>query len=374
MAIDQQFFELLRVAIGTQKKLSRPPSSEEWKLIFEMAKKQSLVGVCFAGVQKLAEDDRPQGMLYLTWMGLAAKIQQRNEVMNQRCVELQEMLDTDGFSSVILKGQGVAALYKLHNDDNLSNHSNTSNLSQLRQSGDIDVWMRPKESGNMSHTERAIKVIRYLTSKAECGHTTYHNTSWNVMEGTEVEAHYTPSWMYSPAKNRRLQKWFESVAESEMKGEFSSVEFDKVYVLQHIFRHLFGEGIGLRQVVDYYFVLRTSYDNDNLISIIESLGLLKFAGALMYILESHLGLDEKYLLCPADPEEGAFLLSEIMQAGNFGHYDERISREQRGLFGGFWLHVKRNMHFLKHYPSEVLWCPIWKVWHQLWLRKIKKEI
>lgn len=396
MAIEQLFFELIRVAIGTQDTLSRPPSAEEWRLLYDMAKKQSLVGVCFAGVQRLLGDSSETSetsqtpwnlpeMDYLRWMGMAAKIQQRNEVLNRQCDELRKMLDADGFASVILKGQGVAKLY--------------GSLAGLRQSGDIDVWMCPKDGLNLSHTDCAIKVISYLKSKVECGHTTYHNTSWNIFTDTEVEAHYTPSWLYSPVKNRRLQRWFESVAESEMKREFSSVEFNTVYVLQHIYRHLFGEGIGLRQVVDYYFVLlaaneeglsgsngsRGSKSNLSNISnnsvgersrttnsseLLQSLGLMKFAGALMYILESHLGLEEKYLLCPADPEEGCFLLNEIMQAGNFGHYDERISRERKGLLGGFWMHVKRNMHFVTHYPSEVLWCPLWKVWHQLWLRRM----
>ena len=91
--IEQLFFELIRVAIGSQYMLSRPPSGEEWKALYAMAKKQSLVGVCFAGVQKLqTQRQEPPEMLYLTWMGMAAKIQQRNEVVNRQCVELGETL------------------------------------------------------------------------------------------------------------------------------------------------------------------------------------------------------------------------------------------------------------------------------------------
>ena len=47
------FYQLIRVAIGTQKTLSRPPSGEEWEELFEMAVKQSLVGVCFVGLNRL---------------------------------------------------------------------------------------------------------------------------------------------------------------------------------------------------------------------------------------------------------------------------------------------------------------------------------
>lgn len=53
MVIEQLFFELIQVAIGKLICLSRTPSEEEWKELYEIDKKQSLVGVCFAGVQRL---------------------------------------------------------------------------------------------------------------------------------------------------------------------------------------------------------------------------------------------------------------------------------------------------------------------------------
>ena len=80
--INNLFFELIRITLGNAVSLSHNPSDKEWKQIYDMAKKQSLVGICFAAVQRLPEDERPPEMLYLTWMGMAAKIQQRNEGMN----------------------------------------------------------------------------------------------------------------------------------------------------------------------------------------------------------------------------------------------------------------------------------------------------
>lgn len=131
---DSLFFELIQVALGCRIYLSHTPSADEWGELYAMAQKQSLVGVCFAGVQKLVEQKQelPE-MLFLTWLGMTAKIQQRNEVVNRRCAELDERLKENGYRYSILKGQGVAALYRLHDDDNLSNHSNNSNLSLLRQ-------------------------------------------------------------------------------------------------------------------------------------------------------------------------------------------------------------------------------------------------
>lgn len=130
------FYQLIRVAIGTQDMLSRAPSAAEWAELYAMAKKQSLVGICFASLQKLYNFDNqepntnnPQPDLihnqepitnnldevqYLKWMGMAAKIQQRNEVVNKQCIELVESLKLRGYRSCILKGQGIAALYKLY--------------------------------------------------------------------------------------------------------------------------------------------------------------------------------------------------------------------------------------------------------------------
>ena len=62
--MNELFFDLIRVAIGTQEGLSHTPSQKEWKALYDMAQKQSLVGVCFAALQRL-----------LAWMGMAAKIQ-----------------------------------------------------------------------------------------------------------------------------------------------------------------------------------------------------------------------------------------------------------------------------------------------------------
>lgn len=367
MVANELFFELIRVAIGNQDDLSHAPGSDEWTELYVLAKKQSLVGVCFAGIQRLnllhsSNISNLPEILFLQWMGMAAKIQQRNESLDRRCAEVRERFTEGGFNACILKGQGIASLY--------------GDLQRLRQSGDIDVWMWPDCDWSMSHDERVNVINEFLCSVGGICHTTYHNSSVKIFADTDVEAHYTPSWMYSPINNRRLQQWFTKMAPAEMKRAFSSVEFNMVYVLLHIYRHLFGEGIGLRQIVDYYFVLiHGQIFRHESLCLFAYLGVRKFVGAVMYIMESYLGLDKDYLLCEPDPKEGEFLLKEIMIAGNFGRHDERLNRMRaRGLFAGFWMHVKRNMHFIMHYPSEVMWCPLWKVWHQLWLIRMKSKL
>lgn len=104
--MNKLFFELIQVAIGKRVCLSHTPSAAEWQTLYDMALKQSLLGICFAGVQKLQKQQQcPPEMLYLKWMCMAAKIQQKNETVNKQCVELQARLASDGFKSCVLKGK-----------------------------------------------------------------------------------------------------------------------------------------------------------------------------------------------------------------------------------------------------------------------------
>lgn len=121
------FFELIRVSIGCQNSLSRVPMVSEWQDVYQMVEKQSLVGICFNGVRQLPREQLANmpTVLKMQWLAFSIQIQQRNEVIDQRCAELQRKLDEAGFESCVLKGQGVAELY--------------GSLAHFRQSGDIDV-------------------------------------------------------------------------------------------------------------------------------------------------------------------------------------------------------------------------------------------
>lgn len=363
------FFYLLRLSLGTNTIAPHTLLEEEWTKVFNTAVKQSLLGITFTGVQKHIDILNNEGILeseiiptkiYLKWLGLVYMISQQNEKTDTYSKEVQAMLHDGGFETCILKGRGVARYY--------------GELSSYRQSGDIDIWAWPKDSWTLNHDERMKTVLQFLRPKYKCGAPTYHNVGFMFAKGIFVEAHYTPSWMFSPLHNHRLQKWFESQARAEMLNDFSSLEFNRIYILLHIYRHLFGEGIGLKQIVDYYFVLHyrklTGEEHWQTMELLRSFGVGKFTSALMWILHHKLGLSADYLLCEPDESEGTFLLSEVLQAGNFGQYDTRIDRKRnKSKFAVFSMRIRRNFRWIAHYPSEALWCPLWKVWHQLWLSR-----
>lgn len=361
------FFELLRVALGTQQALSRPFTEDEWRELYAMSEKQALMGVGMAGILRLKAREAECGIsdsLYWEWYGVAATLQQDNDDANRRCHHVTHVMRKMGFETCILKGQGVASLYP--NDEEVD-------MTLLRQTGDIDVWMWPKDSWQMVHKDRMRRVIAFARKSGAKEAPSYHHIEFSPANGVLIEAHYTPSWMHSPFNDRKLQRWFRQCAPTEMAHEFSSLQFNLVYMMIHLYRHLFREGVGLRQVIDYYFVLKRcreeGIDVAPALKVLRSLGMMRFVRAVMWVMHAHLGMPEADLLCPCDEKEGTFLLSEIMLAGNFGQYDERINQEARnGSFKKFWMLTRRNGHFLSHYPSEVIWTPLWKIWHHYWLR------
>lgn len=383
------FFELLRVAIGTKASLSCTPSADEWKELFSLAKKHSLVGITFIALQRLGADPiegyATIGMseeTYLKWMGMSSKIRVRNGIVDGQCLSLQQKVAEAGFASSILKGQAVGTYY--------------NDLKDYRQPGDIDALLWPLEGGDrhladLSLSDRRKQIISFGRSLVPDAKAFYHHVDVDVFKDTAVEMHYTPSWFFCPWTNRRFQKWVNENRDElfcEKNGMIMpSVGFNLVYILTHIYQHLFQEGVGLRQLMDYFFVLRAkgskalsfgqeaklcqSSKVQSVSKTIERLGMKRFAGGVMWIMQQVFGMSDDLLICAPDANEGAFLLNEVMQAGNFGKYDERINRDKdASAFQLYIRHIKRNLTFLTHYPSEVLCAPLWKIWHMGWIRTL----
>ncbi len=372
--MNKLFFEILRVATGIQGCLSCSPSEDEWKELYAIAKKQALIGVCFAGVQKLVgQQQEPPEMLYLNWLGMAAMIQQRNEVVNRQCVEVQRLLLDKGFRSCIFKGQANASLYP---DD----------LGSLRQSGDIDIWI---EGGR----ERVIELVQSVSPTKEIRET---HAQLTIFQDTEVEAHYRPGLIRDVFRNKKLQAFFASCEEdcfnnsislsnhssasNHSVGEHSRTtepltivaptqRFNAVHQMLHIYHHLFDGGIGLRQVMDYYFVLHhlPSDEKEEVMKTLKSLGVGRFAGALMHVLHEVFGMAQELMLCDSNEKDGKFLLNEIMQAGNFGHQDERNKKFDMGsYYQNFFGIIGRNIAYFRFAPWDWLMSPIWRVYHFAW--------
>lgn len=352
------FFELIKVAIGRRTALSHIPTTKEWYELYRVAESQAILGICFAGVKRLQGTEHSvPAPLFIQWLAIAAKIQQRNEEMDKKTAEVWTLLNKAGLECAVLKGQEVAELYEIRNEE-LGNRNYS--LGMLRQSGDIDVWVK----GGFDVVNDFVQKTRPTDDIA------YHRFHYDMYADTEVELHHRPTLMRNLFDDRRLQQWCDSFGADTfvMTGKgfaVPSLNFNRIFILTHIYRHFLFEGIGLRQLMDYYFVLKASHrsspEREEEITLINRIGMKKFAEAVMWVLGHVFGLEREYMLCEPDEKEGRFILDEIMLTGNFGHGDSRYighSKVKRM--------TKHGLHLLIHYPSEVIWTPIWLVYHKVW--------
>ena len=435
------FFDFLRFSIGSAKEIPGSLKEADWKELYAIAKKQCLVGVLFDGIKKLpAEHVGMKKELLLQWMAESQMLEKANVWLNDAAIQVSEWFRKKGFRTCILKGQGNALLYP---------------NPYSRTPGDIDIWV---EGGD----KRVISFVRSISPHEKA---CYHHIEFPSYKSVEVEVHYRPSFLLCFWHNRKLQKYYERVKEKQfshrvMLGEQGEIaiptaEFNLIFQLTHIFSHLMNEGIGLRQLVDYYYVLcdfykvyqksskitpslftlkegstshpapltlrgeggnrptrcseplrskyggpkrsspdcagwdRLSIEGDNsagsttavtssastALDVVQKklkeLGLWKFAGGIMYIMQEVFGMPASRLIVPPNEKYGRFVLNEVLEAGNFGRHDAR-NRFGRSQLGHNLQRVYRDIRLVRHFPAEALCEPLFRIWHFFWRMKNKK--
>lgn len=93
--------------------------------------------------------------------------------------------------------------------------------------------------------------------------------------------------------------------------------------------------------------------------------------ALMYVLHVVFGMKHELMLCEPNEKDGAFLLDDIMQAGNFGHHDARNKKFDMGSYWQNFFGIMRNIAYFRFAPWNWLMSPMWRVYHFVW-RKVNR--
>ena len=369
-------FDFLKYCLDRKDNMSNVVADIDWQQLYSFASKQAILGLCFDGIERLGEEYpeelrlNPIGReLLMTWMGKAQQIRRQNMKVNTVASKLFSMLREDGLRCSILKGQGNALMYP---------------NSYSRTPGDIDVWVNASREQITEYAKCHFKLEDDIR---------FHHLE-TTMDGVPVELHFFPGIMNNPIYNARLQKWFKRNADLQCSnvvslpdgiGEIAipTTAFNVVYQLTHLYHHFFDEGIGMRQIIDYYYVVIGDYllvINDESLGIrdtlqreLKHLGLWKFARAVMFVLHETLGLPEEKMIAPMDEKRGKLLLAEILNGGNFGkHFTKYGHFTQQGMAKKYFLKIWRNMHFVRYYPAEALSEPIFRTWHFFWRMKNKK--
>ena len=245
-------FAFLKYCLGSKENMSRMVAGMDWQELYSFASKQALLGLCFEGIERLGKE-YPEELkqnpiereLLMTWMGKAQQIRRQNMKVNAVAGKLFSMLREDGLRCCILKGQGNALMYP---------------NPYSRTPGDIDVWINASRE----------RIMEYAQKKFELGDDIRLQHLETSLDGVPVELHFFPCSMNNPIYHARLQKWFRRNADLQCSnvvglpngaGDIAipTSAFNVIYQLTHLYHHFFDEGIGMRQIIDYYYVVCDFY-------------------------------------------------------------------------------------------------------------------
>ncbi|MBQ1647311.1 MAG: nucleotidyltransferase family protein, partial [Bacteroidales bacterium] len=256
-----------------------------------------------------------------------------------------------GLRGCILKGTGLAHLYP---------------HPEQRMCGDIDLWIEgDRDSIIEAFRDADYPVYDIIYQEAKVG----------VFLDTEVEIHFHPSKMYNPFSNARLQRFFDRNApfRDDAPITYPDARFNAVFCMAHMFRHYMEGGIGLRQMMDYYYILKAlaPEDREPVMKALKHLGMRRFTASVMTCVQYCFGLEDAYLLCSPDRILGKKLVNDIIAMGNFGVMDRRnYTFDGETKWATFRRKNKRVFSNLRYYPLEIFWSPFARVSQFVW-RKVK---
>lgn len=349
-----QLIKALQVAIGVKSFCG--DDIQNYLSLYNESKKQAIEGVLLETlIRKMPKcicDDSKAVNFKMSLIAHAVQLEKINELTNLRAQQLTDFFNKGNFRTCVLKGQGVALLYP---------------NPKHRHCGDIDLWVEGKRDD----------IVNYIRSKGVKVYDVHlvHATA-EFFKDVPVEIHFCPSWMYNPILNRRLQLFFASQASAQFAHydekvgfAYPTIFFNLVHSMVHINRHVFEEGIGLRQLMDYYFILKHSSRDERTeaYNVLCSVGLRKFVGAVMYVMQQVFLLEEDLMLCRPNSILGSRLLDSIMAGGNFGKalgLKHGRNKLEKGL-----LQLKHNLKLMLPYANEAMWIPFFQVWHYGWRKK-----
>ncbi len=341
------YFEVLKTLLRHDTQLPEGCKTIDWKDFFQFCYRQSILGVGFDGImchENELKDHIDKGLL-LKWFAYTEKIAEQNRKVNTRTVELTQLLEKDGFKSCILKGQGNTLMYP---------------NPYARTPGDIDAWI----DADRKQIEDYVKSQFTKTENSE------QDIKFPIFPDVIVELHYKPQLSIRAKYKKRLIEFFDThkkqqfshqvfLPDSESRISIPTPEFNVIFQMSHLMAHFYKEGIGLRQFIDYYYVLKNVPFNSDIKKEFEYLGMLKFARGVMWVQKACLGLDDRYLLVDPDERIGRVILNEIINGGNFGKFDERYTARQYGYMARGITDIYRLIKLAMCFPTDSI-AMIWK--------------
>lgn len=347
-----QFLELLRAGLwkkDADKELFAEKETD-WKKILGYARMQAVGPLIYDGLVTLPEDMRPELPALYRLMAFADKIERLNAELDTAAGELSERLSAEGIRSVLLKGQGNAALYP---------------DPSRRQCGDIDLYVGKQNFG------RSMELFRQWGIVDEVNEPTikHINFKWG---GITVELHKIAFELSESSKS------FEEWETASLRDTSSTVmlggkpvltpppTFNAFFVFVHAFHHFMTGGIGLRQLCDLSLILTKLHDRIDGAELQRRLrmyGLSREWDFFCRLCCEDLGMDAEMAFSDSATDEktrkkAVKFHDFIFEEGNFGQYKKgKYYFDKPYLVRktiSFWKHNVRYFHRFEICPAQTL--------------------
>lgn len=340
------YLDFIRYVIHNETVLLESSELIDWYDFLLYSQRQGIVGIVFDGLQR-ANLKINQNLLY-RWISCSEIIKQQNIVVNKRVSQIVGLFNDKGYRSCILKGQANGLMYP---------------KPEVRTPGDIDIWVEG----------RTEEIIKFVLSVAPSAEYSLHHIKMPVFKDVSVEVHYRPANLQRRRLDNKLQQYVALVAVKQFlhKEKLDGIEigtltdgFNAVYQILHMYGHFFSTRNSFKQFIDYYYLLKKEPSpeaKDECLRVFKELHLTKYVTGIMWIMKEVLGLEENLLIGEVSEKEGRLILKESFRYGTFSNTTWRSVIEQ----------ALANLRVICHYPVEVLYSPLYLVWHQWWKLKMK---
>lgn len=356
----QAYLELLKICLQdepkvTDKLIILSNGHIDWIDLLDFAARQGVIGVYWRGIELIFKSpsplNKPTDDEVMEWWGEVNDIKKRNEVLFKKTAFVSNTFRKEGFDNCILKGQGNAMMYP---------------DPYLRTPGDIDIWLKGDRD----------KINSYINKMFPNEKGGKLHIAFPIFKDTLVEVHYTPSILSNPFANKYMQNLFKDSQEIQIKNTTTlpngvtfttpTSDFNIIFQLVHIMRHYLYEGISLKQIIDYFYVLKAYFQSSQKSSnqnykfqhTLKKIGLLKFAKTIMYIMHEGLGLQSYYLYTKEDKKGGKLILDSIInekEARGFALHNMHDLTQYKSITERQKLKMYRAFKLFPYFPGETFW-------------------
>lgn len=262
--------------------------SYDWSRIQELAFEQGLSAVVLDGIERLPDQQRPQKVFLLEWIGETLQgYEYRYEQYCKAIAELAGFYNSHGYKMMVLKGYACSLNWS---------------KPEHRPCGDIDIWLfgKQKEADTLLEEEKPVQVIQEGKDfKVDYSH--HHHTVF-YWRDFSVENHYDFTNIYHHKSNAIYETILKDLANDdthyiELYGEkifIPSPNLHAAFILRHLIRDFAGVGITLRQLLDWAFFVKAhgkDVDWPWLHNVLERFGMLNICNIFNAICVEDLGFE-----------------------------------------------------------------------------------